>query len=96
MHLIKVNLPRIVSLGARDFDHAPSLDIGREVKDVLWGGGMWNEQTSAPENVKKVPVGGTVSMGYLMKTRVLHVVRRPLLLSFNLYAYLKANGARHR
>lgn len=30
-----------------------------------------------------------------MKTRVLHVVRRPLLLSFNLYTNLKPNGTRH-
>lgn len=36
MHLFKVNLPRIVSLSNRDFDHAPSLNVGREVKDVLW------------------------------------------------------------
>lgn len=32
---------------------------------------------------------------HLMKTRVLHVVRRSLLLSFYLHANLKANGARH-
>lgn len=35
MHLVKVNLPCIISLSHWDFDHAASLHIGREVEDVL-------------------------------------------------------------
>lgn len=45
MHLFKVNLPCIVSLSNRDFDHAPSFNVGCEVKDVLW-------RKTATKNIK--------------------------------------------
>lgn len=35
LHLVKVNLPRIVSLSHWDLHHAASLHIGREVERVL-------------------------------------------------------------
>lgn len=97
MHLFKVHLPCIVSLSTWNFDHTASLDISREVKDVLWGK-MLNEPTSTPlkVNVKTIPAAVAACTRYLMKARVLHVVRRSLLLSFNLYTNLKANGTWHR
>lgn len=63
-------------------------------KNVKWP----KHQTSTPvkANVKTIPGGVLVCTRYLMKTRVLHVVRRSLFLSFYLHANLKANGARHR
>lgn len=60
--------------------------------------GNQQHQTPTPvtANVKTIPVGVLGCTCYLMKTRVLHVVRRSLLLSFYLHTNLKANGARHR
>lgn len=38
LHLIEIHLPGIISLSHRDFHHAVSLHIGREVEDVLQRG----------------------------------------------------------
>lgn len=65
----------------------------------MFCGEKWrpNHQTSTPvkANVKTIPAGVLVCTCHLMKTCVLHVVRRSLLLSFYLHTNLKANGAWH-